>query len=170
MNYSSFLYPWNFFTLNHLQYTVVVFTFPYCCCPHSLLLVIYSDTTKLVSHGQTLNAEHLSTNPEWLYIQSIILHRIRGSHHERLTTKHLISLHTTRSLKIWPLYLFSIPLYLFSIPFPIVNLFLQKKSVRATFNGSCKFYAMADNGSKARPLPLGESHTTETLLRRNEGT
>ena len=67
VNYSSFLQSWNFFTLNDLQYMVVVFTFPHCCYPHSLLLVIYSDTTKLVSHGQTLNAEHLSTNPEWLY-------------------------------------------------------------------------------------------------------
>ena len=67
VNYSSFLPSWNFFTLNDLQYMVVVFTFPHCCCPHSLLLVIYSDTTKLVSHGQTLNAKDLSTNPEWLY-------------------------------------------------------------------------------------------------------
>ena len=38
------------------------------------------------------------------------------------------------------------------------------------FNGSCDFMPWQIMVVKQGLLPLGESHTTETLLRRNEGT
>ena len=88
-------------TLNifSIKYSLV-FTFPYCCCPDYLLLVISVDTTKLISHGQAQGTYRLNID---ITIQSgcsqfiISKHLATQNHHERVTTKCPVFLHMGNS-------------------------------------------------------------------------